>query len=71
MWEAWKQQSSKWGTRNKEESENDINCLLQMGRSGEDGREGVRMQADAERLRMQEYSKAKDTRGLERVNDAG
>lgn len=70
MWEAWKQQSSKWGTRNKEESDNDISYLLQMGRSDEDGREGVRMQEDEERLRMQD-SKAKDARGLGRVNDVG
>lgn len=70
MWEAWKQQSSKWGTRNKEESDNYISYLLQMGRSDEDEREGVRMQVDEERLRMQD-SKAKDTRGLGRVNDVG
>lgn len=41
-----------------------------MGRSDEDGREGVRMQEDEERLRMQD-SKVKDTKGLGRVHDAG
>lgn len=70
MWEAWKQQSSKGGTRNKEESDNDTSYVQQMGRSDEDGREGVRMQEDEERPRMQD-SKAKDTKGLERVHDAG
>lgn len=41
-----------------------------MGRSDEDRREGVRIQADEERLMMQ-YSKVNDTKGLGRVHDAG
>lgn len=43
-----------------------------MSRSDEDGREGVKMKTeeDEERLRMQD-SKAKDTKGLGRVHDAG